>query len=106
MLEHIKKIITNKLSIFIVFLVILFSQLGMYLVQFNHANSITPAGHVHTMIGTDSYYPDVIRQGKMGAWKHTYSLTTKPTPPIYTYVFFILAGKVAALLHIDPVVMY
>lgn len=101
-----KKILASAPSVFVVFLIILFAQLGTYLFQFNHANSVTPTGRVHAMIGTDSYYPDVIRQGKLGAWKHTYSLTTKPTPPIYTYVFFILAGKVAALFNIDPVVMY
>lgn len=93
-------------TIRIVFLILFCTQLVVYLFLYNRANWITPPGRVHTMQNVDAYYPDVIRQSKLGAWAHTYSLTTYPTPPIYTYLFFIGAGKIARLFNIDPVVMY
>lgn len=94
----------RTIQLFVLFILIL--QLGQYMFLYTRANRITPTGHVHTIENVDAYYPDVIRQAKMGAWAHTYSLTTEPTSPIYTYLFFIAAGKVAALGDIDPVIMY
>lgn len=106
MKELIHLLTTNTRAIFFVFICIVAVQLGTYEFLYARANWITPQGHVHTMENVDAYYPDVIRQGKMGEWAHTYSLTTLPTPKIYTYLFFITAGKFAALFDIDPVTMY
>jgi hypothetical protein len=106
MLKQLVHAFSKNRTISLIVAIILLLQLGQYLFLYNRANRITPVGHVHTIENVDAYYPDVIRQGKMGAWAHTYSLTTQPTPPIYTYLFFITAGKVAALFSIDPVAMY
>lgn len=106
MLSQLLERIRQKRTIGLFVLFIILVQLGQYVFLYARANRITPKGHVHTIENVDAYYPDVIRQSKMGAWAHTYSLTTEPTPPIYTYLFFIAAGKIAALADIDPVTMY
>ncbi len=90
----------------IVFLLICAVYLGIYGFLYNRAKWITPKGRVHTMENVDAFYPDVIRQGKLGAWIYTESRTTLPIPKVYTLLFFIVAGKIAALFSIDPVVMY
>ena len=106
MTGFIQKISGNRRTIFIIFLMLVLIQLFGYLYLYNRANWITPPGRVHAIQNVDAYYPDVIRQSKLGAWAHTYSLTTYPTPAIYTYLFFIGAGKIAAIFNIDPLVMY
>jgi hypothetical protein len=81
-------------------------QLSVYFFLAHHERSITPENHVHTMHPFDLYYPGIIRQSKLGAWSVTDPYTTLPTPAIHAYIFFILAGKIAALFQIDPVMMY
>ncbi|MEK7591817.1 MAG: hypothetical protein AAB508_00305 [Patescibacteria group bacterium] len=81
-------------------------QLTVYFFLIRHEDTITPQGHVHTMHPLDLYYPAIIRQSKLGSWTITDPYTTLPTPAIHAYVFFILAGKIAALFQIDPVMMY
>jgi hypothetical protein len=54
----------------------------------------------------DTYYPDIIRQSKMGRWAVIDAHSTQPTPPVVGYFFFIVAGKLAAITNIDPVDMY
>jgi hypothetical protein len=100
------KILTNPRHIFIGFLVIFFLHIALYLFLFTRADRITPPGHVHTIHPLDAYYPDVIRQSKLGAWSIIDTHTTLPTPRILSYFFFVAAGKVAAVFSIDPVVMY
>jgi hypothetical protein len=87
-------------------LCILSIQLGLYLFLSHRTVQITPPGHVHGLLDLDLYYPDFIRQGARGAWSIFDAHTTVPTPNIYTYIFFVIAGKIAALGNIDPVVMY
>jgi len=106
MISFIKKIIGSKKKTLVVFLVILCINLALYLFLFQRANQITPPGHVHAMQNADTYYLTVIRQSKLGAWNFTYPYTTLPTPKIYTFLFFVGAGKIAALFHIDPAAMY
>jgi hypothetical protein len=106
MISLLKKFITGKQKIRIVLLLVLCIQLALYLFLYQRARWITPPGHVYALQNIEGYYSDVIRQSKLGAWSHTFSFTTLPTPKIYTYLFFIGAGKIAALFNIDPVVMY
>ncbi|MBI5614390.1 hypothetical protein HY947_05675 [Candidatus Gottesmanbacteria bacterium] len=81
-------------------------QLSVYFFLARHESSITPPNHVHTLHPLDLYYPAIIRESKLGAWTITDPYTTLPTPAIHAYVFFILAGKIAALFRIDPIAMY
>lgn len=81
-------------------------QLSVYGFLSYRAHALTPPGRVYTMSDLDYYYPDFIRQSKLGAWSIFDPHTTLPTPKIYSYIFFVLAGKVAALANIDPVAMY
>ncbi len=66
----------------------------------------TPEGRTNVVNKDDSYYVAVIRQSIDGAWKFKEPHTTRPTQPITVYVLYILAGKVASILHIDPITMY
>lgn len=91
---------------FYIFLLVMSIQLTLYLFLTNRANALTPPGHVHTMMLVDTYYPDIIRQSKFGRWAVIDDHTTLPVPEVRGYVFFILAGKIAALFNIDPVYMY
>lgn len=81
-------------------------QMALYLFLANREVTLTPLGHVHAMMQIDTYYPDIIRQSKMGRWVVIDDHTTLPAPKVRSYVFFILAGKIAALFNIDPVSMY
>jgi hypothetical protein len=80
--------------------------LTCYLFLVHHENSITRAGHIHTMHPFDMYYPSIIRQSKLGAWAITDPYTTLPTPAIHAYIFFILLGKLAAIFSLDPIALY
>ncbi len=96
----------QKHRVGIVFLIILAIHVGLYIFLFERANWITPLGYVHTINQIDAYYPDVIRQSKLGAWSIVDSHTTLPTPHVLSYLFFVAAGKIAAVFSVDPVVMY
>jgi hypothetical protein len=87
-------------------LIALCAQLAIFFILSHRADAITPPGRVHALYNLDLYYPDFIRQSKMGSWSIFDAHTTLPTPNIYSYIFFVLAGKVAALANIDPVLMY
>jgi hypothetical protein len=91
---------------FVIFLIILFVQLVLYCYLAKRADSITPPGHIHAMENADTFYPDIIRQSIHGAWNYRYSYSTLPAQKIYTFLFFIAAGKIAAIFHIDPIFMY
>lgn len=90
----------------ILFIGILAAHLALYYFLFWRADRITPPGHVHAMQNADTFYPDIIRQSINGHWDYRYSYSTLPGPRIYTFLFFIVAGKIAAVFHIDPIVMY
>jgi hypothetical protein len=96
----------SKKKILVVFFLILFIQLGTYWYLHERANWITPPDHVHAIASYESNYPDFIRQSKLGAWALRDSWTTLPSPRIYTYLFYIAAGKITAMFNIDPVLMY
>lgn len=98
--------VMRRYTIWVALIGICVIELSLYLFLHNRADMITPAGRMHTMENVDAFYPDVIRQGKMGSWKYTESRTTLPIPTIYTLLFFIGAGKIAAIFNIDPVSMY
>jgi len=106
MISRLKTIMGSKKNIFVIFLIILFLQVALRVFLYERTNWITPPGHVHTIPAVDAFYPAVMRQAMLGSNTFSYSYTTLPTPNIYSYFFFIGAGKIAALSHIDPVVMY
>jgi len=89
-----------------VFLIVLCIQFTVYLFLYNRAFAITPPNHVHTIHYLDAYYPDIIRQSKLGAWSIIDTHTTLPTPRVLSYFFFVFAGKIAAAFNIDPILMY
>ena len=89
-----------------VFIVILLTQLCIFLFVMLRPNFIAPPDRTYSVIGENFFYPSIIRQAKDGAWRIIDSQTTRPTPKVFGYVFFILAGKVAALFNTDPLVMY
>jgi hypothetical protein len=93
-------------KVFLVFLLILIAQLGLYWYLHVRADRITPPGHVHLFADEHASYVPVIRQSKNGEWAYTFPYTTLPMSKIYNYLFFIGAGKIAAIFNIDPVVMY
>jgi hypothetical protein len=91
----------------LIFLLVLCIQLVLHLFLSNREVSLTPPGRVHTMLPIDMYYPSIIRQSSLrSSWAIVDTNTTLPAPKVYAYVFFIVAGKIAALTHIDPVSMY
>lgn len=69
-------------------------------------NRIADPGHRYTILGNNFFYPSMILQGKDGAWGIIDTHTTRPVRPIYVHTYFILLGKIAALLGIDAVTMY
>lgn len=98
-----KPLIKNRSLLFLLFVMCV--QLALYMFLSNRAEWLTPPGHVHT-IALDTFYPDIMRQSILGRWAVIDDHTTLPAPAVPAYFFFILAGKVAALLNIDPVNMY
>ena len=100
------KFVTIPKSLLFLFFVIVV-ELSLYLFLANREAALTPPGHVHTMSTLNMYYPSIIRQSSLSsAWTIVDTNTTLPAPKVYAYVFFIIAGKIAALAHIDPVSMY
>lgn len=104
--DLIHKFLDGRKLVILILLMILCIQLAVYFFLYQRANLITPPGRVHAMQNLDAFYPDVIRQSKLGSWGYEYTLTTLPTKKVYAYMFFIGAGKIAAIFNIDPVTMY
>lgn len=96
----------GKKKLLVVFFTILLSQLSLYIFLTLRTYNITPAGRLHIAADEHAYYVGAIRQSMHGEWTHAYQYTTLPTAKIYNYIFYVGAGKVSALFHIDPVVMY
>lgn len=67
---------------------------------------ITPPGRVYPVIEKNFFYPNLILQGKKGAWKILDTHTTLPSPRIFAYTFFIFLGKLATLFDAQPVWVY
>lgn len=67
---------------------------------------IAPPNNTYTVLGKNFYYPSMIYQAKEGAWGIIDTHTTRPTPRVYTQLFFVALGKVAAIFDIHPVAMY
>lgn len=57
-------------------------------------------------MGGNYFYPNMILQGKDGAWGILDINTTRPTERVYTQTFFIVVGKIAALFNIHQITMY
>lgn len=95
---------TNLILLF--FLFVAGIQLGLHQYLVNREILLTPVGHQRALKQLDTYYPDIIRQSKMGRWAVIDAHSTQPTPPVVGYVFFIVAGKIAAVFNIEPVEMY
>jgi hypothetical protein len=72
---------------------------------------ITPADHTYTILSKNYlfpifYYPSMILQSKNGAWSMLDTHTTAPTNRVHAQWFFIVAGKLAALFHIEPAYIF
>lgn len=89
----------------LLFLVVFFQLLYVVTVS-NRPNTIAPEGRVYNVLGKNFYYPSMIRQARDGSWGIKDTHTTRETPTVYAQIFFVVAGKLAALFSIDPVAMY
>lgn len=67
---------------------------------------IQPPGTTYAMPREQTSYVSYIRQAKNGAWCLIDNRTTKDTPCVYAYLYFVALGKLAAVFSIDPVSMY
>jgi hypothetical protein len=89
-----------------VFHILLIVQLVVFLFVLLRPFSLTPQGHVYTIIDKNFFYPNIILQGKEGAWRMIDTHTTLFSPRIFAYTFFIVLGKIAAIFDIHQVWMY
>lgn len=85
---------------------VLASQLP-FLLEIRSAPPFTVFPLYHTNSDFDfNAYLSVITQGKHGAWLMRDAYTTEPTNPTLFYFFFILVGKAATILQLEPQVAY
>ncbi len=68
-------------------------------------SSPTP-GRTYNLLRGHLIYTSLIREGRDGAWKTTITHTTRPVSPLVVHTFFIFLGKLSALFHVDPPIMY
>ncbi|OGG11948.1 hypothetical protein A2Z00_04025 [Candidatus Gottesmanbacteria bacterium RBG_13_45_10] len=92
---------------FIFFLCILTVQLGVFLYIALRPFTLTPPQHTYTVLGKVYlypifYYPNMIIQGRDGEWSIRDTHTTAPQIRAHAQWFFIIAGKISALLNIEP----
>lgn len=87
-------------------IIVLITQCIYFLYVSNRPYRIAPEGRTYNVLGKNFYYPSMIRQSKDGSWGIKDTHTTRETPVVYAQLFFVVAGKIAALLAIDPVDMY
>jgi hypothetical protein len=102
----VKKIAARLTTAPAIFHILLISQLIIILILLFRPFMLTPPGHVYTIIERNFFYPNLILQGKDGAWKILDTHTTLFSPHIFAYTFFILLGKLAAIGRFEPVWVY
>ncbi len=85
---------------------ILLIQWGIFLGITLQPYTISVPGHTYVMLRGHLTYTSLIRQSRDGAWKTITTHTTRPTPELYVHTFFIFLGKLAAIFHVDPPMMY
>ena len=91
---------------FIVLHILFFIQLAIFLWTVIHPYTIEPQGSTYLYLRGHLVYTSYIRQAKDGAWSLFMSHTTRPMHSIYTPMFFVALGKIAAIFNIDPPVIY
>lgn len=72
---------------------------------FRYPNTIFPWYHTNSDFDFNAYL-SVITQSKNGAWLMRDAYTTEPTNPTLFYFFFILVGKFALMLQLEPNIAY
>ena len=104
-----KKLGFNKqlLALLIFFII----QLTAFFVITFRPISITPPGHTYLFTAKATctpifLYPNHILQAKNGAWGIKDTHTTQPQGRTYSVWFFVLAGKLSNLFHLEPVQMF
>ena len=85
---------------------ILMIQGGLFLWTTVHPYTIHAPNRTYLINRGHLLYSSYIRQSKEGAWSLINPHTTRPTPRVYTHLFFVLLGKIAALGNIEPITMY
>lgn len=78
-------------------------QLALFLWLTMHPFSISPEGRTYYPLRGQGSYGSYIRQSMEGAWKTYNPFTTRPNSAVYIHLFYVIVGKIGALLSLDPV---
>jgi hypothetical protein len=85
---------------------LLFFQLGMFLWTTVRPYTKNIPDRTYLIQRGHVIYTSFIRQSKEGAWGVYSPHTTRPTPVVYSHLFFVFLGKLAAIGNIDPLWMF
>jgi hypothetical protein len=79
-------------------------------IPYAYAYLVQPPGHVFTgffYLGDDANtYLAKMRQGWEGAWAWQNRYTTEASPTAYLFIFWIVLGHIAALLHLPLILVF
>lgn len=86
--------------------IILLIQWGIFLGITLQPYSLQVPGRTYNLLRGHLIYTSLIREARDGAWKTTITHSTRTSPAVVAHSFFIFLGKIAAIFHIDPPIMY
>ena len=89
----------------VVLISILSIELALFLFLTLRPFWITPAGHTYTAFAQDNVAVNIIHQSKDGAWNMN-NPTNTTSPKALGNFFYILTGKIALILSLDPILIY
>jgi hypothetical protein len=98
-----KRLITHPI---IVAHILLLIHLAIFLIVTINPYRVSPPDRSPVMLRGHLVYTSIIRQAKDGAWSVQIPHTTRESPHVYAHLFFVFLGKIAAILAIDPPIMY
>lgn len=98
-----KRLFTHPITVAHILLLL---HLAIFLLVTFNPYRITPSDRSPVILRGHLVYTSLIRQAKEDAWSVQIAHTTRESPHVYAHLFFVFLGKVAAILNIDPPVMY
>jgi hypothetical protein len=90
----------------ILLFVVLFFQWGMFLWTTCRPYMRNIPDRTYLITRYHPSYTSFIRQAKEGAWGVVVTQRTRPSPVVYSHLFFVFLGKIAAIGNIDPPIMF
>lgn len=105
-MKHASKLVAFFTTPIVFLHAILVMQLVLFGYTTIHPYTLNVPNRTYLITRGHPLYSSFIRQAKEGAWGLKTTHTTRPTPVVYSHLFFVFLGKIAAIGNIEPTTMY